>query len=115
MLQASGEWEKGTSQARLSIRSNLNPVPILKAFTGLDKKKDEPTFQSAPQIESEVTADFTKPNAGLRVIGSFLAPGITYKGGTFHFRPNEDHLMATFGLNRATIVFRPTRRSPRRI
>jgi hypothetical protein len=80
MLQASGEWEKGTSQARLSIRSNLNPVPILKAFTGLDKKKDEPTFQSAPQIESEVTADFTKPNAGLRVIGSFLAPGITYKG-----------------------------------
>ena len=79
MLQASGEWVKGTSQARLIIRSSLNPVPILKAFTGSDKMKDEPTFQSAPQLESEVTADFTKPNAGLRVIGSFLAPGITYK------------------------------------
>ena len=84
ILQASGEWERGTSQARLSIRSNLNPAPILKAFTGSDKKKDEPTFQSAPQLESEVTADFTKPNAGLRVIGSFLAPGITYKGIELH-------------------------------
>ena len=80
LLQASSEWERDTSQARLLVRSNLNPSAIIKAFTGSDSTKDEVRFDEAPQLEAEVTADFTKPNAGLRVIGSFLAPGITYKG-----------------------------------
>lgn len=80
MLQASGDWERGTSQARLSIRSTLNPAPLLTAFIGSDKQKDAPQFQGAPQFESEVTADFKRADAGLRVIGSFLAPGIAYKG-----------------------------------
>ena len=80
ILQASGEWERGTSQARLSIRSTLDPAPILATFIDSNKQKDAPRFLGAPQVESEVTADLKKANAGLRVIGSFLAPGITYKG-----------------------------------
>ena len=79
MLQASGEWDRGTSQAKLSIRSNLDPAPILRAFISSDKRKDAPYFDGSPQLEAELTADFKHTNAGLRVIGSFVAPGITYK------------------------------------
>ena len=83
LLQASGEWELGTSIAMLSIRSNLNPAPILATVMGPEKNKDRPHFQGVPELEAEVTADFTKPNAGLRVIGSFLAPNIQFKGMEF--------------------------------
>jgi hypothetical protein len=82
-LQASGEWERSTSMATASIRSNLNPAPILAAVMGSDKIKDQPQFKGAPELEAEVTADFTKPNAGLRVIGSFLAPELHFKGVDF--------------------------------
>ena len=79
-LQASGEWERSSSKARLSLRSNLNPTPILKSLSDSNKKKDKPHFRGAPQFEAEATADFTQAHAGLRVIGNFLAPGISYKG-----------------------------------
>ena len=83
LLQASGEWERGTSIAMLSIRSNLNPAPILATVMGPEKNKDLPHFQGVPELEAEVTADFTKPNAGLRIIGSFLAPNLQFKGVEF--------------------------------
>ena len=83
LLQASGEWERSTSIAMLSIRSNLNPAPILATVMGPEKNKDRPHFQGVPELEAEVTADFTKPNAGLRVIGNFLAPNLQFKGMEF--------------------------------
>jgi len=83
ILQASGEWERDTGKARLSIRANLNPFPIIKSFIASDQLKEEPHFQSAPQFEAEATADFTQANAGLRVIGNILTPSITYKGIEF--------------------------------
>jgi hypothetical protein len=79
-LQASGEWERGSGKARLSLRANLNPAPILKSLSDSNKEKDAPHFRSAPQFEAEATADFTQAHAGLRVIGNFLAPDIAYKG-----------------------------------
>jgi hypothetical protein len=82
-LEASGEWDTNSAQARLSLRANLNPAPLLAAFTPGSDEKDEPSFESAPHIDAELTADFTQPDGGLRVIGNFLAPDITYKGITF--------------------------------
>ena len=79
-LQASGEWERGSGKARLSVRANLNPAPILKSLSDSNKEMDAPHFRGAPQFEAEATADFTQAHAGLRVIGNFLAPGITHKG-----------------------------------
>ena len=83
ILQASGEWERDTAKARLSVRANLNPAPFMKSFAGLDQVKEEPHFQGAPQFEVEATADFTQANAGIRFTGSLLAPGVTYKGIEF--------------------------------
>ena len=80
ILQASGEWERDTAKARLSVRANLNPAPIMKSFAGLNQAKEGPHFQGAPQFELQATADFTQANAGLRVTGNLLAPSVTYKG-----------------------------------
>jgi len=80
ILQASGEWERDTAKARISVRANLNPAPIMKSFAGLNQAKEGPHFQGAPQFELEATADFTQANAGLRVTGNLLAPSVTYKG-----------------------------------
>jgi hypothetical protein len=80
ILQASGEWERDTAKARISVRANLNPAPIMKSFAGLNQAKEGPHFQGAPQFELQATADFTQANAGLRVTGNLLAPSVTYKG-----------------------------------
>ena len=80
ILQASGEWERDTAKAKLSVRANLNPAPIMKSFAGLNQAKEGPHFQGAPQFELQATADFTQANAGLRVTGNLLAPSVTYKG-----------------------------------
>jgi len=79
-LQASGEWEPSSGKARLSVRANLNPGPILRSLTDSNQDKNEVHFRAAPQFEAEATADFTQAHAGLRVIGNFLAPGVAYKG-----------------------------------
>ncbi|PAZ00163.1 MAG: hypothetical protein CAK90_06940 [Spartobacteria bacterium AMD-G4] len=79
-LQASGEWEPSSGKARLSMRANLNPGPILRSLTDSNQDKNEVHFRSAPQFEAEATADFTQAHAGLRVIGDFLAPSVAYKG-----------------------------------
>ncbi len=79
-LQASGEWEPSSGKARLSVRANLNPGPILRSLMDSNQDKNEVHFRSAPQFEAEATADFTQAHAGLRVIGDFLAPSVAYKG-----------------------------------
>jgi len=82
-LLGSGEWDRGNSKAKLSLRSNLQPSPLLETFFGKDKKNAFPLFASPPQLEADLSADFTQPKAGLKIIGNFLAPDISYKGVTF--------------------------------
>jgi len=83
LLQASGEWDRTTSLAQISMRGNLDPLPFLKLLAPTTPAGDLPVFGGAPQIELEATADFTKSGAALKLLGSFTSPSLTYKGVTF--------------------------------
>jgi hypothetical protein len=80
-LQASGEWTPTDGKGRASLISSLDPVPFFKTFLSTNKPLAALVFSAPPQLEADIQADLG--HASVSVIGSLLAPGITYKGLAF--------------------------------
>jgi hypothetical protein len=83
-LQASMEWNRYTNQAQLSLVSSLDLQPYLQALAPSKSAINKLSFPTPPQLNADVSADLSGAKPSVRVIGSFLAPQLSFAGTPFH-------------------------------